>query len=1000
MSPENPSGTGPWPNRRWAGLTAVLCLVLAATGLLRSHITGSSLFLGNYDRLGYFLAARLSERDALRANGAVSSWDERMFMGFSSSSLPGATSPLSPMRLVTEFSSRADFYYWAGICVVALLALAAVSAYACLRKFGLGIFAAVTGALVYMCSTHSMIRLAQADTSSILLSALPAGCWLLLDVRRPHAGRHIAALGGLTTFLFYSATGAPTIYLIGFWSALALFAAWQQRTLLPIIVCICGVILGGVTALPHLWGVGRELSGMVRDGGVEANFEAVYRFFNVRPHEILRAFDEGIFGRSPGEVAALGNNLNLSEGFQVYSSTFATLAICGVLLRHRGEWFRLFRMKDGVFSFCAYALVIVSAAVLFKPAAELTYLLFLRAKLIHARLSFIATLPAAVLAGYAVENWLAAPGPRAHGIRSLVLAALAAAAIWWGLQALGERPYAPASIEFGQGSWKTVSATFHLLLSGHATLAPAPPLPEVTDPVWLLSGRLVFLGCSAVLFTLLLGLRVLAKSQRLFAGQVLLALILIQTWREADQRWNGPENHSFPVPFANNNFFIGPAGILHPPDQARRVELNQALDSAHFRTVFIPEAGQFHHFVAPHLSSYWRLRTVEGYLSGVPERLAALAWPPGVAGFRTISFTTAQQLPWELLGILNVRQAVVADTPLYFDLPRPARSAARFEGSESLRAIPNPAPVLPREYFAARTIPAQPFGQRNRPVILNAQAALASPEVEGLPEPHAWSTEGTVVATYQGDHIRIETSAAAEPRFLVLNELYHPRWLASAAGHRLPIYPVNIVMRGIEIPAGVTQVDLEFRPYSRFPGWWAFPLGGTLILIGLFASPGSMRFPQKRPEVLDSNRTARLTRGITSPAAWRWGIVGVVATLLNLGLLYLLVDLVHLPLVLAPAVSAPVTISLRFLANDRWVFGFARPSWRRWIEYHVAVAGGFVAWWFASLVLAKAGLHYLLAATLAIGCSVTINALGSFAWVWRAKPSTPPLPQTGDGSGK
>lgn len=961
-------------------------LLLAAGGLFRGHLLGHSLFLGNYDRLGYFLAARLSEFDALRTHGATSNWDDRMFMGFNSAALPGATSPLSPMRAVTALVSRPEFYYWAGACVVGLMALAGIAAYFCLRKLNLGPAAAWIGGLVYMCSTHSMIRLAQADTSSLLLAALPTGTWLIFSARTDNLRWHLAGIAGLATLLFYSATGPPTIYLMGFWSVLAVYQSRQTKTAAPLGVCVGGIIVGFVIALPHLLGVARELRGMVRDGGVGSSFEAVYSFFNVRPHEWLRALDEGIFGRSPGEVAALGNNLNLSEGFQVYSSTFATLAIAALLLRRRGEWFRLFMMKDGLMSFFAWALVLLCAAVLFKPMAEFTYWVFLKGKLIHARLSFIATLPAAILTALAVQEWLTQPPGQRSGrpVVTLAAALFAATLLWLGLQIIAGRSYAPAHLEWWRPVTEIIPAALHLLLTGTASLGPAPELPADVHPVWLLSSRVVTLLCAFSVFTLLAGLAWWRPRLRPLAGQVLLALIALQVLQEADQRWNGLENHSYPAPFTANNFFIAPAYCLRSDQPAAAAELHARLEPGRYRTVFLPEAGQFHHFVAPHLTSYWGLRTVEGYLSGVPERLAALAWPEGPLGFRTISFTSSGALPWELLGILNVRQAVVADTPLYFGVPRPGGA----DEASALRCIPNPASVLPREFFVPRTVPGQPFAARSRPISLNPDTARTAPEVEGLSVERHWSTEGSIQAAYRGDRVSIAVTVSDQPRFLVLNELYHPRWFARTGATALRVYPVNTVMRGVEIPAGVTTVEFEFRPYSRFAGWWLFPLSGCGVLLALFAFP---RIGRNASTAVPWLRTLgmKFLSAAQSPGVWRWGLVGLLATGLNLGLLYLLVDRLRVPYLLAPALSAILSISARFLMNDRWVFGFARPTWRRWGEYYLATAGGFAAWWSCSALLTYAGLHYLFAACLAIGCSIGINAVSNFAWIWHPRRHPP-----------
>jgi len=51
-----------------------------------------------------------------------------------------------------------------------------------------------------------------------------------------------------------------------------------------------------------------------------------------------------------------------------------------------------------------------------------------------------------------------------------------------------------------------------------------------------------------------------------------------------------------------------------------------------------------------------------------------------------------------------------------------------------------------------------------------------------------------------------------EPRFLVLNELYHPRWRAYAAGREIPVHAVNVVMRGVAVPSDVSEIEFRFVP--------------------------------------------------------------------------------------------------------------------------------------------------------------------------------------------
>lgn len=129
-----------------------------------------------------------------------------------------------------------------------------------------------------------------------------------------------------------------------------------------------------------------------------------------------------------------------------------------------------------------------------------------------------------------------------------------------------------------------------------------------------------------------------------------------------------------------------------------------------------------------------------------------------------------------------------------------------------------------------------------------------------------------------------------------------------------------------------------------------------------------------------------------APRTWRWLAVGLTATATNFGLLYLLVGRLGVPFIIAPALSAAISTSLRFLATDRWVFGHPRPTWRRFWEFQIAAAGGLLIWWATSNLMVLVGVHYLWAALFAIGCSLSVAAIAHFRWIWRARGQTPKLP--------
>jgi putative flippase GtrA len=118
----------------------------------------------------------------------------------------------------------------------------------------------------------------------------------------------------------------------------------------------------------------------------------------------------------------------------------------------------------------------------------------------------------------------------------------------------------------------------------------------------------------------------------------------------------------------------------------------------------------------------------------------------------------------------------------------------------------------------------------------------------------------------------------------------------------------------------------------------------------------------------------------------RWFVVGVAFLGVGTSLLYISVALLHMPLMVATLVSAELTLLIRFLINDRWVFGYRFPTLRRLWHFHVAGAGGFAIWWLVTNVLPRLGVHYLIASAAGSGCSMFFSILTNFLWIWR-KPA-------------
>ena len=147
--------------------------------------------------------------------------------------------------------------------------------------------------------------------------------------------------------------------------------------------------------------------------------------------------------------------------------------------------------------------------------------------------------------------------------------------------------------------------------------------------------------------------------------------------------------------------------------------------------------------------------------------------------------------------------------------------------------------------------------------------------------------------------------------------------------------------------------------------------------------------PAPEPAPAESWLQSLVSPGGRAPVV-RWVAAGGVFTVLNTGLLYVLVSLAGLPVAVGTLLGAEACTLLRFLVNDHWVFGHRRPTWRRLWQYHVANGAAFGIWWGATNLLTLAGMNYLLAGIAAVVFSIGFSLGSNFLWIWRKKHHHPP----------
>lgn len=118
------------------------------------------------------------------------------------------------------------------------------------------------------------------------------------------------------------------------------------------------------------------------------------------------------------------------------------------------------------------------------------------------------------------------------------------------------------------------------------------------------------------------------------------------------------------------------------------------------------------------------------------------------------------------------------------------------------------------------------------------------------------------------------------------------------------------------------------------------------------------------------------------PAFVRFGVVGAVGTLVNLGVLHLLhVDL-GFGFTRSSAIATEVAILSNYLGNELWTFHHRRLSLRRLVQFNAGALVGLLVTVTTATVV-KEFVHPLAAQLVGIGLGSGLNFAINFGLIWR-----------------
>jgi hypothetical protein len=799
-------------------LLPVVVLVAASVFAFRYLLYGYR-FIGNSDRWNQYVLFAQFHADTL-ATGSFTTWSQNLLAGFDIVAQPFGF--FTPLFLIAPLLHTSDVVAIFGYVDLALLAATLLITYWVVLQFTHDRLASIAGAFIYSCSTVALLKLSQADLTYLSILVAPILFYIVHSATREHRLRTVGLITAITAFCLYSAFLQEFSYVVLF---LVLYAGWRalHGNVEGLFGLMAGLMAGSAIAVPRLVAEYQTLSDSLR---ATAAMSPDYGFVT-----LLRYFSRDIYGRSFAE-SRTGNWLNLYEGDLLFSTVFASLLFVGILLdRGRRATTPWGGLRLGDIQFWLAYILLVFAVMHVEAVYHLFSLLYVNLPFQHGRLGVSALLPISLLSAL----YLRRREHRRLGWRSWSAIVIALAVI-------------AGATTFDYETWRNP-------ILGALGL-PAHPFIDCTGCLeWL--GVQQFLAVDVIRFSALAVLfLILVMSQKVLpwlnadAVRMALALgIVFQAIWSANVWLSGPDTRDQASPFIGNNIVLAsPNQFLHPtPGEVQ--QLKSKLDNDTYRSISICPQEIIEVDCSNSLGLGWNLRLLDGYVSGLPVRLASLPWAPNIPtrGVETadnvhqLRFRSKESVPWRLMSLLNVRDAIVV-TPALF-----TNADARLP--DDLEIVHNPSSyIYPRAYFAHLVESVSETDdiakiQAYFGACRDCNNALSAPkavdEVEG-PVMGTFDDSGTVEVAGGGDRLEATFPPSTQQRFLVLDELYARGWSAYAGGQELAVYPTNVVLRGVVVPAGVGQVTFEYHSFLTFAGWYSLAL---LVVAGLAAA--AFRFGER-----------------------------------------------------------------------------------------------------------------------------------------------------------
>jgi len=793
--------------QRWIPLIFVFISVL----VFLPHLTRNGVFVGDSDRMNHSLTVLKAFVDGFK-EGRLPFWNETQFGGYSLVALPYQYP--NPVPLLAAALGVTEIFRFAGYEAAILLALTGFTAYGFLRENGRSVLASVVGGVLYETSALTILKVSQNDMSFLVITLIPV---LLLLIRRTAGEARPAVYLGLflvaavlLNFCFLQKASYAGL-LTG---AYAVWLAVTRRTWVPVVMGGLAALPSVVIAVPRLLTVAQDFGQATRyhaEGGPDT-FAVAYSVAFLPFPNILRWFDERIFGGTFQQMNSLGNSLNLHEGVLLYVTSFAPfliLALAIALVRKR--------LADRDAWFFLTVVVFTFLVAFFWPVYWVVWQAFGKIDFIHSRIFLIAIISEVMLVALAIDAMQDMAESTCDVPRQ-------GAARRWGMPfMLG------IGVSLGIEWWVSRLPMSGMSLSSETTLQNGALV------------RIIFAAVSLFLAWAALRWRWRPRFLQKQDIPVLLSgLIVAQAVVYAVLSVWGPDRWAYPTVFkAPTNVMAAATEFRTPSEEAKRA-VRETLESDRYRVAIVcrPEVTSI--FCASQVSNFWGLRSIDGYVSSLPRRLAVMPWGSALS-LRAIAHVSADQLNWPLLGLLNVKYALPLVPGLMTNDVIASDGGHRELQPKDLIAVANPLPVAERVFFVKSVRAVANMGEGVKALFPGGLARKEGyfPEqesyVEGWSSDRAFPTDGQATALFRGTHDEILITPSDHERFLVVNERYDENWMATdGSGLPLRIYPTDLFMRGVVVPAGADKVLMDYRPFMARREAFAFYAVGLVMAAAVF----------------------------------------------------------------------------------------------------------------------------------------------------------------------